>query len=266
MHHHTSRLRRIAGTAALATLALATVGTGVAGAAESGATGATGPKGRGHLTASQIQCLKDNGITKPKGRPTAQEIKDLRAAAKTCDIPLGRVVRHRVHNAMHDLTAEQQQCLKDAGVTKPEGRPTMADLKAFADAATSCNIPLREHRRGPNLTDEQRQCLADQGITKPTGPPTDEQRAAMKAAAEACGITLPAPPAGVSGATGDPGAAPQGMPGDGGRRGPGPRLTDAQRQCLADAGITRPTGPPTDEQRAGMRAAAESCGITLGRH
>ena len=67
----------------------------------------------------------------------------------------------------------------------------------------------------------------------------------------------------MSGATG---AAPQGMPGGPGRRGPGERLTDAQRQCLADAGITRPTGPPTDEQRAAMRSAAEGCGITLGRH
>jgi hypothetical protein len=147
-------------------------------------------------------------------------------------------------------------------VTKPEGRPTLADLKAFAEAAKSCDIPRRDHHRGPDLTDEQRTCLEGQGITKPTGPPTDEQRAAMRAAAEACGITLPAPPPAVSGATG---AAPQGMPGDPGRRGPGARLTDAQRQCLADAGITRPTGPPTDEQRAAMRSAAEGCGITLGR-
>jgi hypothetical protein len=143
-------------------------------------------------------------------------------------------------------------------------------MKAFADAAKSCDIPVRPHHDRPQLTDEQQQCLTDQGITKPaerpTGPPTDEQRAAMKAAAEACGITLPTPPADASGAMGDPGAAPQGMRGE---RGHGPRLTDEQRQCLTDAGVTkpaeRPTGPPTDEQRAAMRSAAESCGITLGR-
>ena len=265
MHQHHSRLRRIAGTAALATLALATIGTGVAGAAESGATGATGPNGRGHLTATQRECLKDQGITKPTGRPTAKDIKALKAAAKACDIPLGRIVRHRMHDVAADLTDAQKQCLKDAGITKPEGRPTVADLKAFAEAAKSCDIPLRDHHRGPELTDAQRQCLTDAGITKPEGRPTEEQRAAFRAAAESCGITLPAPPAGVSGATGAPGAAPQGMPGDHGRRGPGERLTDAQRQCLADAGITRPTGPPTEEQRAAMRSAAESCGITLGR-
>jgi hypothetical protein len=49
----------------------------------------------------------------------------------------------------------------------------------------------------------------------------------------------------------------------------GPQLTDEQKQCLADHGITplqkpadgtRPT-PPTDEQRAAHRAAAEACGL-----
>ena len=48
------------------------------------------------------------------------------------------------------------------------------------------------------------------------------------------------------------------------------QLTDAQKQCLADHGVTlpqrpadgtRPT-PPTDEQRAAFRAAAEACGLT----
>ena len=50
---------------------------------------------------------------------------------------------------------------------------------------------------------------------------------------------------------------------------PHPQLTDAQKQCLADHGVTlpqkpadgtRPT-PPTDEQRAAFRAAAEACGL-----
>jgi hypothetical protein len=50
---------------------------------------------------------------------------------------------------------------------------------------------------------------------------------------------------------------------------PHPQLTDEQKQCLADHGITplqkpadgtRPT-PPTDEQRAAHRAAAEACGL-----
>lgn len=40
-------------------------------------------------------------------------------------------------------------------------------------------------------------------------------------------------------------------------------LTDEQRQCLADAGVTRPEGRPTDEQREAMKAAAEGCGIEV---
>ena len=51
-------------------------------------------------------------------------------------------------------------------------------------------------------------------------------------------------------------------------RPPRPELTDAQRQCLADQGLTPPQRPadgtrvaPTDEQRAAFRAAAEACGL-----
>ena len=129
-------------------------------------------------------------------------------------------------------------------------------------------------RRRPALTDAQKQCLADQGVTLPqrpaadgTGqrpsPPTDEQRAAFRAAAEACG--LPTPPAGDH------------RPGFGGPGGPRPALTDAQKQCLADQGVTLPqrpadgaTGerpaPPTAEQRDAFRAAAAACGITIPEH
>jgi hypothetical protein len=103
----------------------------------------------------------------------------------------------------------------------------------------------------PQLTDEQKQCLTDQGVTPPERSadgtrvlPTDEQRAALKAAAEACG--LPARPG--------PGLRPQ--------------LTDEQKQCLADQGVTPPERSadgtrvrPTDEQRAAFAAAAEACGL-----
>ena len=48
-----------------------------------------------------------------------------------------------------------------------------------------------------------------------------------------------------------------------------PVLTDEQKQCLADQGVTVPEKPadgtrpprPTDEQRAAFRAAAEACGL-----
>ncbi|MEX1009500.1 MAG: hypothetical protein WD271_16915, partial [Acidimicrobiia bacterium] len=73
--------------------------------------------------------------------------------------------------------------------------------------------------------------------------------AAMRAAAEACDIPLPA-------------------------HGPRFQLSDTQKQCLTDQGVTLPErsangerpAPPTDEQRAAMRAAAEACDIPLPAH
>ena len=40
-------------------------------------------------------------------------------------------------------------------------------------------------------------------------------------------------------------------------------LTDAQRQCLVDQGVTRLEGRPTAEQRQALRAAAAECGIVI---
>jgi hypothetical protein len=109
------------------------------------------------------------------------------------------------------------------------------------------------------LTDDQKQCLANQGVTLPTkpadgtrpAPPTDAQREAFHAAATACGLPV-----------GD-------GPGFGGPSGPRPMLTDDQKQCLADHGVTPPArpadgtrpAPPTDAERQAFRAAAEACGI-----
>jgi hypothetical protein len=148
---------------------------------------------------------------------------------------------------------------------------------AAADAATTATNGEEGARPArPALTDAQKQCLADQGVTLPqrpadgTGqrpaPPTDEQRAAFRAAAEACG--LPTPPAGDH---------RPGFGGPGGPGGPRPALTDAQKQCLADQGVTLPqrpadgsTGerpaPPTAEQREAFQKAAAACGITIPEH
>ena len=132
-------------------------------------------------------------------------------------------------------------------------------------AATGTAAPDGTARPHPQLSDAQKQCLADQGVTLPQRPsdgtrptpPTDEQRAAFKAAAEACGLPVRGP--------GGPGG-----PGFGGPRGDHAALSDAQKQCLADQGVTlpqrpsdgtRPT-PPTDEQRAAFKAAVEACGLT----
>src|SRR6185436_15949937 len=74
-----------------------------------------------------------------------------------------------------------------------------------------------QHHR---LTDEQRACLQEQGVTKPERdengervPLTDEQRQALRAAAEACNIDLPLRHH---------------------------RLTDEQRACLQEQGVTKP--------------------------
>jgi hypothetical protein len=113
-------------------------------------------------------------------------------------------------------------------------------------------------RGRPALTDEQRQCLADHGVTPPTRPAegsprqshTAADRETFRAAADACGLPLPERRSGL-----------------GGR----PVLTDEQRQCLADHGVTprsRPADgserqPPSAAERDTFRAAAEACGITL---
>jgi hypothetical protein len=113
----------------------------------------------------------------------------------------------------------------------------------------------------PMLTDAQKQCLEGQGVTAPAKPaegqtrtePTDAEKAKHKAAFEACNIPLP-----------------QHRPG-----GPGhPKLTDAQKQCLEDNGVTKPAKPadgqerakPTAEQRAKFEAAAKTCNIELPAH
>jgi len=40
-------------------------------------------------------------------------------------------------------------------------------------------------------------------------------------------------------------------------------LTDEQKKCLQDHGITRPLRPLTPEKIAALKAAAQACGIQL---
>ena len=136
------------------------------------------------------------------------------------------------------------------------GMGALALAGAFAASpagAADTSEPAGRHARFAELTDTQRACLADQGLTRPTARPTtrptQEQIKKLRAAAKECGIKLPA------------------HPGRGGHRGgPGegaPQLTQEQRDCLADAGATRPTGRPTAEQFKKLRAAAKECGIDI---
>jgi hypothetical protein len=125
--------------------------------------------------------------------------------------------------------------------------PVLA-LNSLATATPSSSLggDATGGRARPALTDAQRQCLADQGITVPDRGDasegiaiTGEERHALRDAARACGLR--------------------------GRGGPGLRaLTDAQRQCLTDQGVT--ARPQSAEQRAALRSAAETCGLTKGGH
>ena len=80
-------LRRIAGTglacAALGVSALAVASP--AGAADAG-SGAKAGHHRLHLTDTQKQCLKDQGITRPVRPLTPEKIAALKAAAQACGI------------------------------------------------------------------------------------------------------------------------------------------------------------------------------------
>jgi hypothetical protein len=99
----------------------------------------------------------------------------------------------------------------------------------------------------PVLTDAQRECLAERGVSIPDrsgaetrSALTREQRRELRQAGKACGV--------------------RGM---GKGQGEGV-LTDAQRQCLTEQGVTVP--PQSAEQRAALRAAAEACGLPAGGH
>jgi hypothetical protein len=125
---------------------------------------------------------------------------------------------------------------------------TVADT--IGDATADVATPRAAARGWWNkLTADQRSCLKDAAITRPVGPLDDADRAALRgkveAAAQKCQVTLPFAKA----------------------RAFWDGLTDQQRSCLQDAAVTRPWGPLTQEQRqqvrGELRAAAQTCGITL---
>jgi hypothetical protein len=90
-------------------------------------------------------------------------------------------------------------------------------------------------------------------------------------------VALAALPALGVGAFAAADAATTATNGEEGARPARPALTDAQKQCLADQGVTLPrrpadgaTGerpaPPTAEQREAFQKAAAACGITIPEH
>lgn len=129
--------------------------------------------------------------------------------------------------------------------------PATAADATDATGTASADGLARTRARGwwTGLTDTQRACLQDQRITRPVGRLDDAERAALRvkveAAAKTCDVTLPFARA----------------------RAFWDGLTDEQRTCLKDAGVNRPWGPLTREQRQAVRtdleAAAETCDVSL---
>ncbi len=117
--------------------------------------------------------------------------------------------------------------------------PVLA-LNSFATADTAAGSR-------PGVTDAQRQCLADHGVTRPTPGSNDQPRSqlsrddrkALKDAADACGLHGPKPRVALRG------------------------LSDAQRQCLANQGVTLQGGRRNAGVRAALEQAADTCGLPM---
>lgn len=142
--------------------------------------------------------------------------------------------------------------LAAAGATESSDATTddaTTDGTASADTASADAARAKARGWWAGLTDDQRTCLQDQDITRPVGRLADAERTALRAkveaAAKTCGVTLPFA----------------------GARAFWDGLSTEQRDCIKDAGVNRPWGPLTKEQRqavrADLRAAAERCGVAL---
>jgi len=125
---------------------------------------------------------------------------------------------------------------------------TLGLLVVLAPVASA--KPSHPRGGGANLTAAQKQCLTQHGVQVPTPASrsslTAQQRQALVAALRACGVR-----AGLG-------------HGFRGRM----ALTSAQRTCLTQHGVTLPgsgAGPGGAGGRQALRAAAQACGIPLGR-
>ena len=119
--------------------------TGIVAASAAGAVGTSGSAAptKARLTVEQKACMSAQGITKPEGRPTAEQRTAIVEAAKNCGItvPTGKA---KAAPTKARLTVEQKACMSAQGITKPEGRPTAEGRAAFKEqlktAAQTCGI------------------------------------------------------------------------------------------------------------------------------
>lgn len=138
-----SKVRALVAAGALGAIAL----TGLFAANAAGALGnGTQSQRSGPLagiTAEQKSCLANQGITRPQGRPTAEQRQAIIAAATNCDITLP-VGRGGLAQRAAQLTQEQRDCLTSNGVAKPDHRLNAEERAAFKTqlkaAAETCGI------------------------------------------------------------------------------------------------------------------------------
>ena len=119
--------------------------TGLFAAGAAGALGSGGGSGPlAGITAEQKTCLAGQGITRPEGKPTAEQRQAIRDAAANCGITIPEGGAHA--GRAPRLTQEQRDCLTSNGVTKPDHRLSAEERAAFKAqlqaAAGTCGIQL----------------------------------------------------------------------------------------------------------------------------
>ena len=95
------------------------------------------------ITAEQKSCLAGQGITRPQGKPTAEQRQAIVDAATNCGVTLptgkGGVARR-----VAQLTQEQRDCLVSNGVARPDHKLNAEERAAFKTqlkaAAETCGI------------------------------------------------------------------------------------------------------------------------------
>lgn len=140
-----SKVRTLVAAGALGATAL----TGLFAASAAGALG-TGPGSHSPksgplagITAEQKSCLVNQGITRPQGKPTAEQRQAIIEAATNCGITLP-AGKGKLAQRAAQLTQEQRDCLTSNGVAKPDHRLNAEERAAFKTqlkaAAETCGI------------------------------------------------------------------------------------------------------------------------------
>lgn len=143
-----SKIRSFVAAGVLGAAAL----TGLVAANAAGALGTgggTGPNSHGPrsgplagITAEQKACLSAQGITRPEGKPTAEQRQAIAEAATNCGITIPQ--RKAGGGPIARLTQEQRDCLASNGVTKPDHKLSAEERAAFKEqfktAAQTCGI------------------------------------------------------------------------------------------------------------------------------